>query len=381
MDITEIEQETNSQSNPQDIEEFIIDEEQLLEDETGEEEKLGEETLAEESKKELVISQRPKMTIKSDVVRSEKSLKKYKKFEGNPQDQLNIISEKILTLTPNVSSVYEMEAKFGTKGIRQITKIDYDNVIKKLKSLGFKCNNENGDYSLKIQPEAMYRGELSVAGNFDLFRIEINGILNIQEYCKTNNIKSLNQKNPGCINVLQKYDTKENKDDDEIIHSADFDDFNFRVTLKTERTFNKTNQKVVSLFETWNNKKKIFRYINRVTYINDKLFPAFKVDLSIVRSSSKSNGNYGRMMQTTTISDSNVFNNQETYEIEIEVINNEATRRYIQFIEGKKVINNVKLTNDLQKIVRYILSGLQGTDYPIKYSEQNAVLQNYKRLL
>ena len=80
MDITEIEQETNSQSNPQDIEEFIIDEEQLLEDETGEEEKLGEETLAEESKKELVISQRPKMTIKSDVVRSEKSLKKYKKL-------------------------------------------------------------------------------------------------------------------------------------------------------------------------------------------------------------------------------------------------------------------------------------------------------------
>jgi hypothetical protein len=51
-------------------------------------------------------------------------------------------------------------------------------------------DDENGNYSLKIQPETIYRGELSVAGNFDLFRIEINGILNIQEYCKTNNIKS-----------------------------------------------------------------------------------------------------------------------------------------------------------------------------------------------
>lgn len=380
MDPTEIEQETK---NPQDIEEFVIDVED--ENENGDEEELEEEipeeTVGEESKKELVISQRPKMTIKSDRVPREQSLKKYKKFEGNPQEQLNVISEKLLTLTPTVSSVYEMEAKFGTKGIRQINKIDYDNVIKKLKSLGFKCNNENGDYSLKIQPEAMYRGELSVAGNFDLFRVEVNGILNIQEYCKTNNIKSLNQKTPGCISVLQKYDTKEDRESTEIIHSADFDDFNFRVTLKTEKTFNKTNPKVVSLFETWNNKKKIFRYINRVTYINNRLFPAFKVDLSIVRSSSKSNGTYGRMMQTTTISDSNVFNNQETYEIEIEVINDEATRRYIQFVEGRRVINNVKLTNDLQKIVRYILSGLQGTDYPIKYSEQNLVLQNYKRLL
>ena len=388
MDPTEIQEE----NIPQDNDEFIIDEEQIMEDENydGELEtnvEAGptiENTPIEDAKKELTISQRPKMQMRPDASKSEirPSFKKYKKFDGNPQEQLFLLSEKILTLnSPNPSSVYELEAKFGTRGIKQITKIDYDNVIKKIKSVGFKCDNESGDYSLKIQPEGIYRGELSVAGNFDLYRVEINGLLNIQEYCKTNNIKSLNKKTPGSINILQKYDVKKDEQSNEIYHSADFDDFNFRVTLKSERSFQKANAKVSNLFDTWNNRKKIFRYINRVTYINSKLFPAFKIDLSIVRSSSKSNGTYGKMMEKLTISDSNVFNNPETYEIEIEVINNEAERKYIELIEGKKVINHVKLATDLQKIVRYILSGLQGTDYPIKYTEQNAVLQNYRRLL
>jgi hypothetical protein len=374
---------TETQLQSQDDGDFVIDEDQQIEEVEEPEELMEEESEGQEeiTKKELLISQRPKImskSDKSDKLKSDKFQKKYKKFEGNPQDQLYLIAEKFLTLTPSHNSVYEMEAKFGTKGIKYITKIDYDNVIKKLKSLGFKSDNENGDYSLKIQPETIYRGELSVAGNFDLFRVEINGILNIQEYCKTNNIKSLNQKTTGSIVVLQKYDVKEEPESSENIHSADFDDFNFRVTLKTERTINKNNPKVINLFDTWNNKKKIFRYINRVTYENSRLFPAFKIDLSIVRSSTKNNG---KMSQTTNISDSNVFNNPETYEIEIELVNKEAIYNYIHIVEGRRVIDNRKLATDLQKIVRYILSGLQGTDYPVKYSEQNEVLQNYLKLL
>ena len=374
----------NTETQPQspDDDNFVIDEVQQFEEEREEPEEQEEEQLEEQdetSKKELLISERPKITTKTDKLKSEKiSSKKYKKFEGNPQEQLYLIAEKILTLTPSQNSVYEMEAKFGTKGIKQITKIDYDNVIKKLKSLGFESDDENGNYSLKIQPETIYRGELSVAGNFDLFRVEINGILNIQEYCKTNNIKSLNQTSSRSVVVLQKYDVKEEPESSEIIHSAEFDDFNFRVTFKTERTINKNNPKVINLFDTWNNKKKIFRYINRVTYINSRLFPSFKIDLSIVRSSTK---NRGKMAQTTNISDSNVFNNPETYEIEIELINEEAFYNYIKNIEGNRVIDNRKLVNDLQKNVRYVLSGLQGTDYPVKYSEQEQVMQNYLKLL
>ena len=47
----------------------------------------------------------------------------------------------------------ELEVRFGTRGRQKITRIDFDNVIKKLKSLGWTCYNDAGEYSLKIQNE------------------------------------------------------------------------------------------------------------------------------------------------------------------------------------------------------------------------------------
>ena len=364
------------------------DGDELEEGEIIEEDETGVGVANEESKKELIISKRPTQIRQTETSNRPTYKPRQPKFEGNPQDQLFLISENFIALSSSQTNqslqTYEMEAKFGTKGIKQIGKMEYDNVIKKLKSVGFRCNNENGNYSLKIQPETMFRGELSVAGNFDLFRVEINDLLNIQEYCKTNNLKTLNQKSPASVAILQKYDVKENPENPEnnqTIHSGDFDDFNFRVTLKSEKTMFKNNPKVTALMDTWNSKKKIFRYINRVTYINQSLFPAFKIDLSIVRSSSKSQGKFGYMVKTTNIAESNVFNNPETYEIEIEVINSVALNKYVDNSTSIRIINHRLLANDLQKIVRLILSGLQGTDYPIKYSEQNQVIQNYVKLI
>jgi len=50
-----------------------------------------------------------------------------------PKEQLNIISQFFLNIPNGRNNVYEMEAKFGTRGIKHITKLDYDNVVKKLK--------------------------------------------------------------------------------------------------------------------------------------------------------------------------------------------------------------------------------------------------------
>ena len=44
-----------------------------------------------------------------------------------------------------------------------MTKLDYDNVVKKLKSLGYKADNEKGDYTLKIQPEFLTNNIQTVA--------------------------------------------------------------------------------------------------------------------------------------------------------------------------------------------------------------------------
>ena len=290
----------------------------------------------------------------------------------NPKEQLNTISQFILNNPNGKYNQYEMEAKFGTRGIRSITKLDYDNVVKKLKSLGFYTNNEIGSYSLKIQPEFLdvKTGEFKTSSDFDRFRIEIEGLNNIQEYCKTNNLKIINDKSPYNVKILRKFDVKKEKENDGIIESANFDDFNFRVTLKNEESISKTGKIGLEIFDNWNKSKKVFRYINRVSF-NHKDYPSFQIDLSIVRSSSKISEGKGRLVQTYNIDESNVFENPEVYEIEVEVLDNARTN-YKQPED---------LSNNLQKIVKNVLCGLQKTNYPISYPEQKTVLQDYLKLL
>ena len=297
-------------------------------------------------------------------------IKKSYKPEINPKEQLNVISQFLLNNPNSKYNQYEMEAKFGTRGIKPITKMDYDNVVKKLKSLGYYSTNELGSYSLKIQPEFLdvKTGEFKSSNDFDRFRIEIEGLNNIQEYCKTNNLKIINDKSPYNVKILRKMDVK--KDNDTYIQSANFDDFNFRVTLKNEESISKTGKIGLEIFENWNKSKKVFRYINRVSFIH-KDFSAFQIDLSIVRSSTKNYEERGKMIQTYNIEESNVFENPEVYEIEIEALDSVKTL----FKEPKEVSDN------LQKIVKIILSGLQKTNYPISYPEQKQVLQNYLKLL
>ena len=158
---------------------------------------------------------------------------KHPKPKLNPKTQMLLIAKQLLTSEKTRYSEYEMEAKFGTKGYRHITKIDYDNVVKKLKSSGFtNTNGEGGVYSLKVQPETLdpKTGQFRTSYDFDKFRVEIKTMANIQEYCKTNDLKRLVDTRNG-IEILKKNDVYVNE---ELIRPAEFDDFNFRVTYKKE---------------------------------------------------------------------------------------------------------------------------------------------------
>ena len=87
---------------------------------------------------------------------------------------------------------HELEVKFGTKGIKQLTRNDYDNVIKKLKSSGFTISGTSaGEYYLRVQCEFLD----SITGRFKLsdVRTEISGLNTIQVYCSNNNIKDINK--------------------------------------------------------------------------------------------------------------------------------------------------------------------------------------------
>ena len=319
---------------------------------------------------------RTKATITDEETKevSNQETRQYKPRDNNepPQVQLDRISLAYINSSNGQYNHIEMEAKFGTRGIKQLTKQDYDNVVKKLRANGWTTKHPDGKYFLRIQPEFLdaKTGQYKTSSDIDRFRIEINGMNNIQDYCKTNSIKYINDKNRNGISINKKTPfriSKNESETSEIISSANFDDFNFRVTLNSEETVSKNGKIGTDIFENWNKTKKVFRYINRVGF-SHKDHP-FYVDLSIVKSSNKNER--GWMIQTYNIEDSNVFNNPETIEIEIEATN-EARVAYR---------SPADLSNGLQKVVTQVLSGLQKTNYPISYPEQRDVLQSYHKLL
>lgn len=289
-----------------------------------------------------------------------------KQEKHTPRQQLLLISSLLLKSEKIKFTYNEMEAKFGTKGNRPLTRIDYDNVAKKLLSMNFITSSNDGSYTLKIQPEVLdiKTGEFKTSADIDRFRVEIEHLYDIQEYCKTNSIQNLLDKYLS-VRIIKKTNVIIN---DKIVRSADFDDFNFRVTYKYENKVNIRGNEGQDLISKWDKTRKIFRYINRVTFTKPDL--PFKIDMSIVRSSSKDER--GRLQKTYNIQESNVFKNPETYEIEIEVINDKAILLYKTPEE---------LSNALENLVKIILSGLQKTNYPISYKEQKTTIGDYIKLI
>ena len=108
--------------------------------------------------------------------------------ELNSQEQFNNIINKYLENVTNISDgIPELEARFGTRGKKAISKIDFDNVIKKLKSSGFVMGTNQ--HTLKIQPEFIDKESGKVKESY--IRVEINSIYDIQKYCNTNSLKEV----------------------------------------------------------------------------------------------------------------------------------------------------------------------------------------------
>jgi len=90
-----------------------------------------------------------------------------------------------------------------------------------------------------------------------------------------------------------------------------------------------------------------------------------QVDCSIVKMSRRKGNTY---IPELNILDSNIFNNPETYEIEIEMI--------------KPNIPSVKSgINSLKTMIKKILAGIQKTNFPISYDEMNEIKQEYLSLI
>jgi hypothetical protein len=300
---------------------------------------------------------------------------KEKRVSETPQERFNKLVKTFYNLNPFVkhssSSNYELEVKFGTKrdkyskkGENTLTKNDYDNVIKKLKSNNFVTNDASGLYYLRMNCEFLD----SASGTIKLsdVRVEIEGLHNIQEYCKHNDIKMIQNKNPMAVKLIKKRPAFVNNTK---IFPVDFSrEFNFRITMSSEEPVKMGIKNYI--LGKWQSSKKVFRYINRVTF-QHKNYPVL-VDISIVKYSNK--GSNGEMMRVYTTNESNVFENEEIYEIEIEVDNSKIG-------PGTAFNSPEKILDALRKVTKYVLGGLQGTNYPISYPEQKHVLNTYMSLI
>ena len=96
-----------------------------------------------------------------------------------------------------------------------------------------------------------------------------------------------------------------------------------------------------------------------------------KVDISIVKNSTTKDK---RVIPVYTTSESGVFENAEVYEIELEVNNS-------MIGPGTLYNQSDNLLVALRKTIKYVMMGLQGTNYPISYPEQAVVLQEYMKLV
>jgi ribosomal protein L33 len=263
---------------------------------------------------------------------------------------------------------YELEVKFGTKGIKPLTKNDYDNIIKTLKSFGFTTKDPAGLSSLRIRCEFLD----SRTGRFKMsnVRTEIDGLTTIEKFCKSNDLKTIYKEDTNTIEFIDKkpYINPEKV----MIRSVDFNDFNFRVSLQTEERAKVGIENYI--LENWRKSKKEFRYLNRVTFSHPD-YPV-NIDISVVKMANKEKDRRGfsRVVPVYTLEESNVLNNPETYEIEIEVNN-----RMIG--PGTLFETPTQIVTAIRKVIKYILGGLQGTMYPVSYPEQEGILRDYMKMI
>jgi hypothetical protein len=267
------------------------------------------------------------------------------------------------------NKISEVEIRFESNRYRNkpVSKIDYDNVVKSLYAQGFKTDLPEGFHSLRIFHEYVdARGKNSMSN----IRAEIVGLDLIQEYCRTNSIQKLLELPSSTydkIKFTQK--TLPETETHEKILPVKFDDFNLKISYQLEQTSTARSEFIRKIIERWTERLKTFRYLNRVRFYHESL-PIF-ADISIVKSSKTSSE---VPMKTYDIQDSGVLDAPEAYEIEVE-IDNDRIGPGTPYNNSKTIIDLIK------KAIRIILSGLQGTNYPISYVEKDAILLEYMQLI
>ena len=261
----------------------------------------------------------------------------------------------------------ELEVRFGTRGVKRITKLDHDNIVRKLLSNGFTHEPANDVTYLRMSPE--YIDTRTGQTRISNLRVELSGEDTIQQYCKNNDLPSLMSRGYGAVQFVVK---KPVSGDDGVIKPVDVDKWNFRLAMASERTYREDSNIASNALRTWNDSKKIFRLITRNSFYSPVGNHLFRVDLSVVRESPRR----GRFLQPAyTFQTSGVIDAIPKYEVEIEMIGQNMA--YL-LTEQRNV---PWIHKQLRSVIMLVLSALQQTNYPIAYPEMQNVLVDYMKIV
>jgi hypothetical protein len=287
-------------------------------------------------------------------------------FENAVKDYLESCTS--ARLSKNIQmGIPEFEVRFGQE--RSITKIDYDNVVKELYLNKWNTEKIDGTQLLRISPKLEDKSKI---------RLELEGADMIEIYCKTNSFEALKhtpashkkikfmQKQPIKIGMMISGEKKE---------YIDYPDFDFRISSQNELSFPITSDadNIRKIIGTWNPTKKFFRCMNRTRFSNPDSIVF--VDVSIVKSNRTYNNSKNALL-CQTIQEANIFHNPEKYEIELE-LNNQKITEIMDNYTGRIDSFVQKVIQEIRKCIRIVLTGLQGTPYPISYVEQEEILKEY----
>jgi len=251
-------------------------------------------------------------------------------------------------LQKNASSKYtdiEFEVRF-----KRVQSSSFDKLYDELIMRGFSV--EFNKYLLRImvtyQKGQDEEGQREPMSNI---RVELDDMNHIQELCSNNT-----------LNSGARFISKRNVDEK---HNGPYmiNDYNMRVSIQKEVERSKqTSEQVLQIKNRWDNSYKLFRYIYRTSLIHED-FPNIRIDLSKIRTNRD---------KTVYFMDSNVLTSNETYEIEIEIINVPQ-----EFNKEKKM----HILSQLQNSIKFVLSSLQDSPFPVKYSELDKVYNNYMKMV
>ena len=198
----------------------------------------------------------------------------------------------------------EMEYIFGSKS-SESKKVLTKDMFMRLLSF---CNSNYA--KIETTTNLDIRIKTSGKNRFSDVRITLKDLNSIKEYCKKDEFKE---------NMNIEYIKKSTYFEKPKKYSASNTDYNYRINLKTERSLEKESPETADVLDDWKNKMKYFRYKRRISFItSDRLF---RIDITAVKNNKLNQALHSYNLYKS-FKESNILNEPENYELEVEYIGN-----------------------------------------------------------